>query len=355
MARAPESFRDAAADYVCVKIHDMSDVDLRTFEFDYDLTLAVFLMHPDGTVYHRYGARDDHDAMSWMGMASLVGLMRATLADHEAYRATPSPPDLGEPSYVVDMPPLARRIARQPVNCVHCHTVHDTMQQWAVERGDWRPEDRWLYPPPGRIGLGLDAVDQALVVRVEAGTPAAAAGLRAGDRLVRFGAQPRVRTIADVQWALHKAAAGATEVAISYRRGDELREARLELPDGWREATPAQYAWRSMKWNLSPGPGFGGPLLDARQKKALGIDADGFAMRVQYLVDWGERRHRAVNVREAGIRKGDVVLSFGGKSDFTSQDHFHAWVRLTREVGEKVEVELLRRGERVVVELVMPQ
>ena len=35
----------------------MNGVDLRQFQFDYDMAWAALFLHPDGTVYARYGSR----------------------------------------------------------------------------------------------------------------------------------------------------------------------------------------------------------------------------------------------------------------------------------------------------------
>jgi S1-C subfamily serine protease len=219
----------------------------------------------------------------------------------------------------------------------------------------WRERDLWIYPDPARVGLAFDPLDQALVASTAADSSAAAAGLAPGDRLVAIGDQPNVRTIADVQFELHRAAFAATRIPIRFRRGDTEHAAELELADGWKRTTPEHYAWRPYKWNLSPAPGFGGPALSADERRALGLAPDEFAFRVQYIVDWGDQAHRGAPVKKAGIKKGDVVLSFAGKRDFRSIDHFHAWVSLTRTAGETVEVELLRGGERRTVELVLPE
>ena len=48
----------------------MSDVDLNAIQFDFGLTLAVLLMHHDGTVYHRYGGRPADDPLVWSSMSS---------------------------------------------------------------------------------------------------------------------------------------------------------------------------------------------------------------------------------------------------------------------------------------------
>jgi hypothetical protein len=127
---------------------------------------------------------------------------------------------------------------------------------------------------------------------------------------------------------------------------DAEHGAAVTLREGWKRCPPEEYAWRPYKWNLSPSAGFGGPVLDAAGRTRLGIDAGTFAFRIGYLVDWGENGHRGRAARAAGLQKGDVVVSFAGKSDFVSVDHFHAWIGLTRTAGEDVEVVVLRLGVR---------
>ena len=51
------------------------------------------------------------------------------------------------------------------------------------------------------------------------------------------------------------------------------------------------------------------------------------------------------------LRKGDVVLAMAGKRDFQHHDHFQAWFRLEAKVGQTVDVEILRDGERRTIRL----
>lgn len=364
MVREPDAeLVDAAREYVCVRVTDMSRVDLDVFAFDYDLTLAALVMHGDGTVYHRFGGRDAAEATMWSSLAGLAQLLRAAMPSHVEHCLAKITPPAHPPRYVVDLPPLARKRAANAKlrdACVHCHTVHDTLHAHAVETERLRPDDIWVYPSPARVGLTLDDIQQAKITAVAADTPAARAGLQAGDVLLSLGVQARVLTATDVQWALHRADPGAGDLAVAWRRGGAQHggaqhEGTLPLLAGWKRATPEEYAWRPYKWNLSPTPGFGGPALTAADKKRLGLPADRFAFRVQYLVTWGEHSHRGRAAAKAGVREGDVILAFAGKSDFESVDHFHAWVPLTHRAGEVVAIEVLRGGERLTFELALPR
>jgi serine protease Do len=361
LVRAPQELVDATAPYVCVRVTDMSDVDIAAIRFDFDLTMAVVLMHADGTIYHRYGSRPARDALAWMSIPSLVRLLHDTLddhADHEraaherAEHEHAGAPPAREPLRARELPMLQkRRAAGQKIECVHCHTVNDAEHEQALDQRRWRDDDKWVFPDPARIGLELDAGRQSLVRAVAADSAAARAGLRAGDRLVRLGAQERVRTVADVAWALHVAPPGDAALPVAFVRDGAETAATLTLPAGWKQCSPEDYAWRPYKWNLSPAAGFGGPALTPAEKAALGIAADRFAFRVTYIADWGERAQRGVAAAKAGVRKGDVVTAFAGKDDFASVEHFHAWIALTRHAGEEVEVKLLRDRQPITAKL----
>jgi S1-C subfamily serine protease len=83
----------------------------------------------------------------------------------------------------------------------------------------------------GRVGVELeDRPDGVVVTAVLDGSPAAKAGLRAGDRLTKVGADD-TRTTADVRKALAASPAGET-VEITRTRGGEPAAVRLTLEEG---------------------------------------------------------------------------------------------------------------------------
>lgn len=357
MVRQPSpELVEASRGFVCVRVTDMAGVDLSTYVFDYDLTFAVLLMHADGHVYRQYGNRTPAAHDSHLSQASLVAAMRGTLDDHAERAASlgakhtrPSPPADGATT-IETLPAMAERIAAgKAPECFHCHMVFQARDEEAAEKGAFGQADVWRWPPSTRIGLTLDRDDQRRVVAVADGSPAAVARLRAGDRLVRLGGRV-VRTEGDVQWVLDGIPGSGASLLVEFLRDDEEAETEVHLPDGWRAGTPEEL-WRASMWRLDPKPGFGGPMLGAREKERLGIDADVAAFRVKYVVTWGKDARTGRNAQKAGLRKGDVVLSVGGRSDFRSPQHFHAWFRLTRKAGETVPIEILRDGERRTIDL----
>jgi hypothetical protein len=356
LGRGSDELNKALAPYVCVRITNLRDVDVRNLRFDFDLTFAAMLMHADGTVYHRYGSRGADGPADHLSLTSLAALLRDTVPEHQAYERTPQPPAQQPPLPAIRLPHLAKKIAQgEKIECVHCHTINDAEFAERELAKTWKQDDLYVFPDPARLGLTLDREHQALVTAVAAGSPAAAAGLRKGDELTSLGEQASVRTLADVQWALHKAAFGDTQLPIAFRRGADTTRATIALRDGWKRCPPEDYAWRPFKWNLSPSSGFGGQVLSAAEREQLGIAAGKFAMRVGYIVDWGDRAARGRAARQAGLKNGDVVVGFAGKDDFVSVPHFHAWVSLTRTAGEDTEIVVLRGKERTVLRYALPQ
>lgn len=324
----------------------MSGVDVNVFTFDTDLTFAVLLMNGDGTIYHRYGARTWEDAESRVSMKSLVATMTAALETHAAYVQDPKPPKKKAKRIVEDQWKEAGR-GKAP-ECYHCHMVGGTQTDIDKAKGRWNPMEIYRQPMPERLGLTLDRDDQTLVADVEAKSAAEKAGIAKGDRLVRVDGA-RVLTIGDLQWALDAVPDKGGTVAFELEGG---KTAKVKLKSKWKEADPVDVSWRSTMWAYTPQPGFGGPRLTDDELKAEGLEAGTFAFKVNYLVTWaGPGQKFGNNAQQAGIRKGDVVLSVAGKNDFKSEQHLQAWFRLSCKPGSKAAIEVLRGGKKQTIQL----
>ena len=419
MVRPPAALRPLLDGFVPVRVTDLRGVDLRALPFDFDLTLSVLTLHADGTVLHRYGGRDHRDPEAFLSLASYEAFLRASLASHAGHVVAPvgpgsadetgSPglsgelpgeassrrsgdrmapgPDparlpwpMGEPATAELAPLVLERVpayaAKDKGACIHCHSVYPALHAEAVRAGTWDDAERWRYPGPARLGLTLDRDDQRRVVAVAEGSVAEAAGVTVGDRLASLD-EVRLATATDLMFALDRLPAGGATVDLRVERpsrqpdGDRVLTLSLDLADGWKRTEPERYAWRPFKWAFTPQPGFGGRALTAAELVAAGLvapevlEADGadatgapplpFALRVTYLVTWGDRARYGRAAAAAGLRGGDVVVAVTGRegtpATFTSPDHLHAWWRLTREVGETVRLEVLRGGARRVLEL----
>ncbi len=331
----------------------MRGVDLSRYVFDFDLTFAALTMHPGGRIYHRYGSRDSRAADVWLSSASLKFVLQESVRDHANFdsmeKRRPQAPSFGLAKAKVGKPVVMEGIPsfqkRDKGECIHCHSIHPAFYEEAVAAKTWRSEKKWVYPDPSRIGIDLDADQQRLIFSVAAKSPAETAGLKPGDQITRLNGIS-IASAADVMFALDGLPGSATTTKVEILRDGKTEVINLKLGKNWKVGTPQTFAWRPFKWGLTPAPGFGGPQLSADELSDLGIHADAFAFRVQYLVTWNENRRYGQAAAKAGLRKGDVVLSLAGKSDFESVEHFHSWWRLTRKVGETVKIEILRNGKR---------
>lgn len=335
---------------MCVRVENMAGIDLSRYRFDYDLTFAILLLDSKGGLLHHYGNRTGKGPDSHLSMASLAALLRTAKAALADGTAEPRPA-LAEAETIEQLPTMARRIRQgKAPDCFHCHMVHQAHREAADEAGGWDAREIWEWSPSTRIGLVTDRDAQTRVVEVSADSPAAAAGIEAGDELRRLAGR-RIASEGDVQAALQTVAWNGGPVPFEVVRAGESVRGELELSEGWRRSTPRDVSWRPTMWHLSPKPGFGGPQLGANALAKHDLPADSFAFRVQYLVTWGPNAHTGRAAAKAGIRKGDVVVSVDGRNDFESVMHFHAWFRLTRNVGDTVEIELIRGGERRTISL----
>ena len=137
----------------------MTGVDLSVYRFDYDLTFAALLMHPDGTIYHTLGGRDASNPMSQLSMPSFVRVLRETLEDHRAYSKSPKPPTLAKRVTAEDWKRKAKN--RGTPDCFHCHMVYDWQREAAKLKRKWKKADAFRWPDPARIGLELEPLSDA--------------------------------------------------------------------------------------------------------------------------------------------------------------------------------------------------
>lgn len=222
--------------FVCVRIVQGYGLDLSLFQFDWRQTWMVFLLNADRAIYGRYDARQADD---------LIGLRKALEGALELHQNWPANraelagktgplPRWKTPE---DMPALREKGAPRPAvgrdGCIHCHNVLEGAIRSFDALGEAVPVQlRAPYPTPQRVGIMLSSKERATITDIDRHSPAEKAGLKEGDRIVRFGGQAIV-SWADVQWVLYTHA-DPRPIEVELDRGGALVRASLELPPGWR-------------------------------------------------------------------------------------------------------------------------
>lgn len=344
--------------FVRVRIVSTNGLDLSLFQFDTDQSFAVFMLNAAGDIYGRYGTRSDQK--EWANDVSIAGLGKAlegALALHKAYPANRSElagkrgaaPEFPVPE---QFPTLRGKYGPKldyegnvVRSCIHCHQIGDAQRAHHLQKDGAIP-DRVLfpYPHPKSLGLVMDPQERALVKRVEAGSPAAAAGFAAGDVITRMAGQPLL-SIADIQWVLQQVPAEGGRVMAEVRRGGEplASPLTLELPAGWRRLD--DIAWRASSWELRR-HGLGGlylKALDADGRESLRVEDNAMALRAQHVGEFAPHDR----AKRAGFRKGDVVVAFDGRKDFLRETDLLAYALELAKVGKQVEVDIVRDGQKV--------
>jgi hypothetical protein len=334
-------------EFVCVRLVKMNGVDLRQFQFDYDLTWCAFFLNADGTVYARYGSRTPEDSMGNNSVKGLLTTMRRVLEAHAGYPGN-GPlfrAKLGPETRFARPEDIPSRRTRRTLgsitraSCIHCHNVHEAFHELERRDGSLLPERVYKYPLPETIGLTLDPDVGTRVSGVAAGSPAARAGIEAGDDLLALDGQA-IFSLADVQFVLHHLPA-ETALKASLRRGDRTEERTVHLSGEWKKT---DFSWRASLRELSPTSELYLHKLDAAEREALGIAAEKVALEVRAIFDPRLERY--------GLEKGDVIVGYDGRTEPLGAPRFHDYVRVHHlKPGAVLELDVLRGGARRKVEL----
>lgn len=321
----------------------MDGVNLERFQFDFDMSWAcVFLAH-DGAVLGRYGSRDSdvagsEDLISTAGFRAAMARVLELHAQYPENRlklAGKQPRRLGF-AKVEDID--ARR--RQGFgSCYHCHHVQEALLRDRIVGGrGLDARSVWPYPTAARLGVSLDPDKGLTVVAVDDDSIADRAGVEVGDELRTLDGQPLV-SHADIQWALHHADDVAS-MGLVLQRGDSLETLTLTLAEGWRRGAPG---WRESFWGIRPG--FDLTRLGVAERAKAGAPEHGMALKVSRVFGGA--------VRAGGVIRNDVITTLDGVSDDWDESDALLHLRSHRRPGDRVAVQVLRRGESLDLEIVL--
>jgi serine protease Do len=337
--------------FVRLRLHAVRGLDLSLFQFDPDLTFAVFFFNADRTLYGRYGSRSDFaDAEREISLDGLARAMEAVLDLHARYpaekasliRKTTAPP---RHKTLMEFP-WAKQQSRALGHCAHCHHLQNAEQMSFRLAGEPLP-DRVLFPwpMPDVLGLKLDPRQKARLERILPGSPAEAAGLRAGDEILSLEGQPII-SIADVQWVLHSSGEKAAALEAVVARDGEMLSLELPLPRGWRRASDSSWRYSSeLLRRLGLGE-MGLEELSPAARRRAGLGEDDLALQVAGM---GVR----APALKAGFQMGDTIIVFDGETGRRTESEILAHSLQKRKSGDRVPVTVLRAGERVELKLLL--
>lgn len=311
----------------------MDGIDIGLFDYDRYNTLYFFVLNADEQIYMRYGGRDSRSAMSYLDLASLRVALEQGLALHEQYQAGELPKkERPESLFPKQIPALYARTGARG-RCVECHLIGDLQNVQRQRDGKFdRLTQMYRSPDLHTIGIHLD-VSQGLVVK-EARGAAAAAGMQAGDRIVALGGEA-VWTFADLQYAYDGYARDTERIALGVVRGGERVELDVALPAFW---WVTDLAYRN--WSMQPRVFFNSEPLSDAEKRAVGVDPEGFASRVTYVDPAADL------LGNHALEKGDIVFSVNGVERDEWADRAELYINLHHDPGDELMVQVIRDGER---------
>jgi hypothetical protein len=328
--------------FVCVRIIQTNSLDLKLFQYDYDMSWAAMFMHADGTIYGRYGSRESSGkgSDSILSAAAFAKAATRALDFHYGLKSDHSgkwgpAPEFARPT---EIPGLTDRpaSAKTRQECIHCHMVKEFALRARWEAGTLTKEDLYVYPMPRSIGLTMDRDNDLLVKAVEEGSAARLGGIQVGDELAWLGSSGMLTSMADIQWALNSAPSDG-RLPGGVRRDGRFVSVLLPLSGEWKKS---DIGWRASSWyGLRQGVKF--EPLPAEEKKKRGTGEDELALVVKGLFGKGGPK-----VQAAGIRQNDVIVAVDGKTQAMTESEFLVDLRLTHGPKDSVKFTILRGDER---------
>ncbi|MBV6432124.1 MAG: hypothetical protein IANPNBLG_02260 [Bryobacteraceae bacterium] len=320
--------------YVCVRIPRMDDVDIGLFDYDRYNTLYFFILNADEQIYLRYGGRDGASQDTFLSLDSLELALRKGLELHQQHLegklpATPRP----KPMSPRDFPLLVERTYAQN-NCVECHLIGD-FQNVHREKDGTLDKITHMYrsPDPRTIGIYID-IPKGLVVK-EAKGPAAAAGMRSGDRIAALDGAA-VWTFADLQYAYDKVDRRARQARFTVSRDGTDIPLTVTLPVRWW--------WTDIRFRqltVDPRAYFDSRPLTGDEKRDSGLEKDGFASMVTHVDNFARM------MKSHDLRTGDIVYAVDGVQRDPDANTAELYIKLRKTAGDSVTLSVLRDGKRL--------
>ena len=345
-----------------VRIVQGNGMDLSLFQFDYDLTFSGFFMNADKTIYGRFGTRAEYEnAAKDISIEGFKQALEAALALHEGYPAnkavlaaktgpesikkTPEGfPALLRYSATLD---FDSRINQQ---CIHCHQIGEAQREihW-YDRKPIPDEILYPFPMPDVLGLHFSSKHRAKISKIVSGSSAEKDGFRRADEILTLDGQPII-SIADVQWVLHRTPENTALPATFDRHGKEMNLA-LTLNPGWRKGSDISWRTTTGELRLVALGGMALQDLSDAERQSNGIGETEMALNVERVSRGGRRSSGQTNAQKAGIRRGDIIVAYGDRTNRLTESGIIGYVLQDKPQAKTLPVKVLRNGEQIDVEL----
>jgi hypothetical protein len=326
--------------FVCVRVTNAEHILLNIFPLegfqDLDLSWWAYFLSPEGQVYGIFGGKDHVSDSTRISTAALANTMRRVLEHHyhplrEEWNIDGPTPELTPYRQAYQLPGTKSWAKQYPQKegCMHCHQVAEVLRQPAIDAGTFdKHRDTQVWPLPENVGITLDRDHGLRVKAVEAISPAARAGIKAGDILAAAGGR-RLFGQADFRGVLHRGPRGNGEIEVYWHRNGEPMHGKLTVKDGWRKTI---LGWRMSiaEGNVGASPGFFPLRADDEQRRASGLKNDDKAVRA-YM---GPNTRGAA--RTAGLKNDDLIVAVNGESLTAEGRAFLVWFRMKFDAGDEV-------------------
>lgn len=316
----------------------MDNVDIGLFEHDRNNTIYFYILNADEQIYMRYGGRDARSADSYLSLDSLALAAEKGLDLHRQYQAGQLPKVARpKPDSPRNYSMLVERTFKANA-CVECHLIGDFQNLHREKDGTLDKLVHLFRSPDIRtIGIELD-VPKGLVVKQATG-PAAAAGMKAGDRIAKWEGDT-VWTFADLQHRYDKVPRTAKSTRVTVDRAGVGFDLTIALPARWW--------WTDTRWrqsSIEPRSYFDDRALTAEEKAKFGLPAEGFASMVKYV------SAMAASVQAHELKTGDIITGIDGKQVDEYADTASLYLILHKKPGDTGTLEVLRDGQKITMPL----
>ncbi len=367
------------SNFVPVRIVHTNGMDMNKFQFDYDQSWAAFVLHHDGSIIGRYGTRshqtESADDVSLQGFLESLRVAQSLYANYDSVRAQLAA-KIGPPAPVAhpeEFPKLKEKYGSKldyegkvVASCIHCHQVGEALLAWNRRPDQPLPQEiLYPYPNPKILGVVMDPLRARTVKSVTENSPAAKAGLQAGDVIVQCQQQPIIST-ADLQWVLHRIGDGR-QLNLKVVRGKDdaellqsdskvdlanhSRQLTLELPEKWREQD--DIAWRVTAWTIRRmvAGGLKFEPVDSTELAAMKLSTDAIGLRVKHMGQFAPHD----TAKRAGFKVGDVIVKFDKWSQPMTEGQLLASLMRETKPGQTLLVEVQRGDKRLSFQLVVQE